>query len=550
VSINRNKLKFNGWGWNGQHYDFGNHKDTFLNYLEQSLDTKIPKTLQLAKAFSEINLPKSRLSKTDLSQLEELLPNDGLTTDDYQRLYHSYGKSLPDILRFRNGDVSNPPDAVLYPRSEEQVQKVLALAAKEKWAVVPFGGGSSVVGGVETIDPDGRPVLTLDTTFMNRMLNLDIESRSATFEAGIYGPDLEKCLEPYGLSLGHYPQSFEFSTLGGWVAARSSGQQSNHYGDITDMLISGNLVSPEGVLSSWNGPYSAGGPDTNHLVAGSEGTLGVITQSTVQVHPIPESHAINVVLFPDFETGTAALRDILGEGLKMSYLRLSDEDETATYLSMGGNHWYQDLGLGALSIVGYGRNRCIMLVGTEGAPKKVEHDIACALKICKKQKGLNLGRSASKNWHRDRFLHPYMRDDLLDYGIATETHETAVSWSKLSTVRQKAKQAVRQTVAEQGNKCIVMSHLSHSYTSGTCIYFIFMYPLNQADPIGQWKPIKQAICESISKVDGAVSHHHGVGLDHKAWLTQEKGVLALDAIRSVKNRLDPAGIMNPGKLLP
>ena len=550
MNTDRRAMKFNGWGWNAQGYDFKGNDRKFYAYLGRELGGDFVSAGNPARALPDITLAASRLKAAQRKELAKVLDPDGLRIDDFERLCHCYGKSLPDLLRVRQGEVAAPPDAVVYPRTEEQVSAVLALAQKRGYAVVPFGGGSSVVGGVESVDPAGRPVITLDTTLMNRLLNLDMESRSATFEAGVYGPALEEQLAPHHLALGHYPQSFEFSTLGGWVAARSSGQQSNHYGDITDLLVCGRMVTPQGTLTSWNGPFSAGGPDTDHLVAGSEGSLGVITRATVQVHPLPKTHAINAVMFPDFERGAATLRDIMGAGLKMSYLRLSDEDETATYLAMGNSHWYQDLGLGALSHVGYGAGRCVMLVGTEGEPDRVEKDIDRALKICRSHRGINLGRSPAKNWHRDRYLHPYLRDDLLDHGVVTETHETSVPWAKLNQVRHKAKTAIRDALAAQGHKCIVMSHLSHSYATGTCIYFIFMYPLNVANPLGQWRPVKTALCEAISTVGGAVSHHHGVGLDHRAWLEAEKGPLALDLIRTVKDRLDPQGIMNPGKLLP
>ena len=269
------------------------------------------------------------------------------------------------------------------PFSTAEVSSLIELAREKQWSLVPFGGGSSVVGGVEASDERKRPVVTLDTTRLEGLVSLDLQSRTATFGAGTYGPAIERELNPLGWSLGHYPQSFEFSTLGGWIAARSAGQQSNQYGRIEDLLVSCRMVSPAGELVTWNGPASAAGPDLKGLIAGSEGTLGVITEATVAIHPVPEYHRIQAVMFKTFEQGKEAVRDIVQAGLKPSFMRLSDEGETLFYLDLTGTEGIKGLGLDVLAAMGYGKSKSVLLVGTEGERKAVHREVASCVSICK-----------------------------------------------------------------------------------------------------------------------------------------------------------------------
>jgi alkyldihydroxyacetonephosphate synthase len=550
MPVEREATSWCGWGWAGTRYDFHGRRAAFLAWLGGRLGIDAGAVNTPPVDPDTIVLPPIRLSDADMADLATAAGGqDALQREHRARLMHAMGRSLPDVLRLRAGNVDCAPDAVVLPGDAAAVAAVLRLCRERDWAVVPFGGGSSVVGGVEARDPRGRPVVTLDVTRMDRMLALDADDRTATFQAGVYGPDLEAALGARGYMLGHYPQSFEFSTLGGWIAARSSGQQSNQYGDIADMLESCRVVTPQGELVTWRGPVSAAGPDLDMVIAGSEGTLGVIVDATVRIRPKPAHFQIKAVLFPDFERGTAALSAIVGADLKMSYMRLSDEVETATYLKMGGGGRAKEAGLSALGLFGFGAKRCVALVGTEGDPRDVEHDLLKAMAICRAHGGLSLGSSPARNWHRDRYLHPYMRDDLLDAGIAVETHETAVPWSRVPDVRGDVRRALEAVLGAQGRKVHLMAHLSHSYPTGTCIYFILMYPVDAADPIGQWRPIKKAICDAIARNGGTVSHHHGVGLDHKAWLVREKGEMGLRLLRSLRREVDPSGILNPGKLV-
>jgi alkyldihydroxyacetonephosphate synthase len=550
MAVERDKTNWCGWGWQSMRYDFHGHRPHFLRWIGGQLGIDALATSTPPVAMDSFVLPAIRLDDADLAELAAAAGGQGaLQTDHKSRVLHALGRSLPDVFRLRRGEVTAAPDAVVLPADEAAVIAVLQLCRRRDWAVVPFGGGSSVVGGVEPTDPKGRPVVTLDTTRLDRMIAFRPEDQCATFGAGIYGPDLEAALAAKGWELGHVPQSFEFSTLGGWIAARSSGQQSNQYGDIVDLLVSCRMVTPEGVIATWDGPVSAAGPDLDPFLAGTEGTFGVITEATVRIHPKPATHRIQAVLFPSFAEGTAALAAIVAAGLRMSYMRLSDEVETETYLKMSGPKRVQDMGLSALRLLGYGDLRCVALVGTEGTADTVDREVAEAVAIAKKHRGLSLGASPAKNWHRDRYLHPYMRDDLLDAGIATETHETAVPWSRVAAVREDVRASIMAAAAAQGRKAHVFAHLSHSYATGTCIYFVLMYAVDAADPLGQWRPIKAAICDAVVRHGGTISHHHGVGLDHKAWLIHEKGPMGLRMIAAARRAVDPTGICNPGKLI-
>ena len=549
MGIDRKRMKLFGWGWTDTIYDHKGRDEAFYEQLSRTLEVDCTRVTMPPIPVENIELPPSKLDETDVVMLEAVVGERVTAHDAFERLAHAYGKSLHDLVRIRQGVVEAIPDAVVYPVTASEVASLIELARQRNWSLVPFGGGSSVVGGVEASDTDGRPVVTLDTTRLEGLVSIDLQSRTATFGAGTYGPAIEGELNPLGWSLGHYPQSFEFSTLGGWIAARSAGQQSNQYGRIEDLLVSCRMVSPVGELVTWDGPASAAGPDLKSFVTGSEGTLGVITEATVAIHPLAPYHRIQAVMFKNFEQGKDAVREIVQAGHKPSFMRLSDEGETSFYLDLTGTEGVKGLGLDVLAAMGYGKSKSVLLIGTEGEPKTVRREVAECIAICRRHKGLNLGTSPAKNWLHDRFHHPYLRDDLLDRGIATETLETSVTWDRILPMTHAVKKAIRQTLADSGRKGIVMAHLSHSYAVGSCVYFIFMYPLDASDPVGQWWPIKKAASDALARHGGTISHHHGVGLDHRDWMEGEKGALGISTLRSLQRHFDPDGVMNPGKLV-
>ncbi|HOU55092.1 MAG TPA: FAD-binding oxidoreductase [Myxococcota bacterium] len=549
--MTRKDWKWNGWGTEGVRYDLGSHREAFLQWLGSRLEMDAPGTRWPSVALGDILLPETRIDGGGLQDLGAALTTGGsVTTDPEDRIRHAMGRSLVDLFRYRLGRLPGSPDAVVHVTSREEVAAVGRVCAARGLALVPFGGGSSVVGGVEAVDPRNRPIVTMNLRGWSGIQDLREEDGYAVVAAGTLGPDLETALNARGWSLGHFPQSFEFSTVGGWVASRSSGQQSNQYGDIADMVAGCRLWTPAGDWQTWEGPVSGAGPDLREVVAGSEGTLGVLTDVTLQVHRLPKTFRIQAVLFPSFVEGTGALKAIVEAGLRLSFLRLSDGEETAFYLKIGHPNRWKDLGMAVLGRLGFGPDRSVMLLGTEGDPEEVDRATAEALRIAKRHGGLSLGQGPASGWHRDRFRHPYLRDDLLDHGIAIETHETAVPWSRVDPVRQSVRQAVAETLARQGRRAIVMAHLSHSYPAGTCIYFIVIYPVDREDPVAQWRPLKAAIADAAARHGGTISHHHGVGLDHRPWWVQETGPVGLRLIQGMKAALDPDHLCNPGKLMP
>jgi alkyldihydroxyacetonephosphate synthase len=544
---NPERLKWWGWGLEGQSYMLPDPQ-SFWSSLESTLGS-----LQHASritSIDEIALPPPRLAPADLAALKKRVGESGVTIEAAERAVHALGKSYVDLLQIRQGQVKAAPDAVLFPEEEQQVQAVLELAAERDWVVVPFGGGTSVVGGVEPIS-EGQPVLTLDLKLMNRVLEIDRASNTARIQGGIRGPELESQLSASGFTLGHFPQSFEFSTLGGWIATRSAGQNSTKYGKIEHMVVGLRIVTPTAVLDSPVVPAAAVGPSLLQCLIGSEGTLGVITQAVVRVHPIPQHRAFITCLFPDFTTGLSAVRNMLQADIRPAVLRLSDPDETAMAMLLSkaphpsvkerlGN-WYVrfrgfDLEQSALVILIFEGNRSHVSAASRQARSFLKS-------------GLYLGSSPARLWLKSRFHHPYLRDDLLDRSVMVDTLETAAPWEKLPTLYTAVRQALSESILNTAPGSLVFTHLSHAYPDGASLYFTFMARQQAGRELEQWHEVKEAATETILKHGGALSHHHGVGSMHKPWMRSYLGPEGLAFLEHMKEKVDPKNIMNPGKLL-
>jgi alkyldihydroxyacetonephosphate synthase len=506
--------------------------------------------------LEQITLRPSRLSDADLSALRQCAGEDAVRTDLQARVEHAFGKSYRDLIRVRAGVVPNPPDAVVYPADGKQVAATLAWAADRDVAVVPFGGGSSVLGGVEPEGGDRRAIV-LDMARMDRMVSLDPVSHTARIEAGATGPEVEAHLNAQGFTLGHFPQSFEFSTLGGWIATRAAGQTSTGYGKIEDMTQAVRVVSPIGVLDTRDAPATATGPSILQMLVGSEGAYGVITEATVRVHPAPQVQDYRGFLFHSLEDGMAALRDLLQRGPRPTIARLSDPSETAGFAMLAREHH----GLKALGDVGAdlflkakghsltGGSGALIL-GYDGEVKAMAAKWKQAAPICKDHGGLSLGRSVGNSWRRERFAQPYLRDILLGAGVLVDTLETATSWKNLFHVYTAMTQAMQTAIRDSdGGPGYVMTHVSHVYEWGASLYTTFLGRQSPGQEDAQWWAVKRAATEAILNAGGTLSHHHGIGRDHAAWLQREVGPVGVTAFRAVKSALDPAGIMNPGILL-
>ncbi len=477
------------------------------------------------------------------------LPQHPLISQDAQeRVLHARGQSLPDWVARRSGQIGVYPDGVAYPSSDSEVRQLLEFARREQFHLIPYGGGTSVLGHINPLAGES-PVLTLDMSRMNRLLDLDKISQLAVFEAGVPGPLLEAQLNPLGFTLGHFPQSFELSTLGGWIAARSSGQQSYHYGRIEQLFAGGQLETPAGSFALPEFPASAAGPDLRQLVLGAEGRLGVITRATVRLRRQPEAEAFYGVFFHDWESGTQAVRQIAQEHVPVSMLRLSDPQETAMSLSLSGKEHLVRLAGRGLRLLGKGNAPCLLVYGVTGSQAAARAARRQADAILRQNGGLHTGQFIGRQWEKSRFLFPYLRNTLWDIGIALDTLETALPWRSFLQAAAEIKSAIRQAQEAAGRRVLVFAHLSHVYGDGASIYVTYVFPL-EADPYATlegWQAMKTAASLAIVRHHGTISHQHGVGLDHMPYLSAEKGALGMQTLSSLAQVYDPTGIMNPGK---
>lgn len=548
----RSRLKWNGWGWKATGFDLSELSEHFWEDLKGHLGLdELKETPSIA--LEDVKLPTRKIQKPLINKLIEMLDEDRVKIDRFERIFHAKGKSYHDLIRVRKGDMQFMPDVVVYPETTEEVRQLINFANTNNSALIPFGGGSSVVGGVEaTRRVDQHGIICLDTSLMDQLVDLDRESHTATFQCGIYGPNLEHILQTKGYTLGHFPQSFEFSTLGGWIAARGAGQNSDRYGKAEEFTVAARLVSPTGDLNTCRFPASAAGPDLNHLIAGSEGILGVITEATVKIHPRPKVQDYRGFLFRDFASGLLATRKISQEDIPISMMRLSDEDETRFFTEMkksSAGSLFERGFKKLLKARGYTDTPCLMLMGLEGDSLHVYSSVAQVTAICVGEGGVPLGKRPGDSWVKSRFHMPYLRDNLMDRGIGVDTLETSTVWSNMHNLQKVTKEAINNTLSEQGLRGMVMCHVSHSYHEGASLYFTFVFPIKQGEELEQWRQLKKAASDAILENGGTISHHHGVGMDHVPWLNEEKGVMGMNVIKNVKKLMDPQGIMNPGKIV-
>jgi alkyldihydroxyacetonephosphate synthase len=486
----------------------------------------------------DATLPDSCLTTTVREKLEAAVGAGNVTSDQLARVGHTRGWSTPDLLRLRSGDASDAPDAVVFPSTREDVVRVLEICTEHRVAVVPFSGGTSVVGGLAPVRDAFDGVVTLDLRRMDAMTSIDPESRTATLEAGMRGTRAEQLLGEQGFTLGHFPQSYEGASIGGYAATRAAGQASAGYGRFDEMVVGLVLATPRGTITLGTAQKSAAGPDLRELVMGSEGTLGVITEVTVRVHPAPETRVYDGWRFDSFEQGAAALRTLMQDGPVPTVVRLSDETETAVNLADPGGTSGGSVGQGG----------CLAIAGYEGTPDEVASRRSAASAVIAAAGGQSLGTAPGEAWRAGRFLAPYLRDSLLDNGAFVETLETATFWSNLARVRAEVTTALTATLTAGGTPPVVMCHISHVYEAGASLYFTILCAQGD-DPIASWHTAKLAASAAIRAAGATITHHHGVGTDHRDAYALEIGPLAVEVLREVKKTLDPAGILNPGVLI-
>ena len=476
--------------------------------------------------LAQVSLPASRLPDAALTALAAT--GAEVLTADPDRAVRAAGRSYLDLLALRSG-AFDTPDAVVLPHSCAQVREVLRACADQGVAVVPFGGGTSVVGGVSPLPGAHQAVVSLDLRHLDQLVSLSEPDLTATFGPGLRGPAAEALLNARGFTLGHFPQSFEHATIGGYAATRSAGQASTGYGRFDANVLGLTVQTPRGELTLGRGAASAAGPSLLQLFVGSEGTFGVITSVTLRIRRLPAVKRYDAWLVRSWEDGLAQLRRLEQGGVIPDVARLSDPDETTVNLRMGAPKAVQLLA----------RGRCLLVLGWEGTAASVATRRKAA-----DVKGIPLP-GAGDTWERGRYHGPYLRDDLLDGGFLVETLETSASWSRLLAVHA----AVREALTSSLGQCVVMCHVSHLYPQGASLYFTVL-GAQGSDPVRQWEGAKRAASGALVAAGATITHHHAVGSDHRPWMTDEIGPLGVDVLRAVKAALDPTGILNPGKLIP
>jgi len=545
-------LKWWGWGFEDKTVPLES-RPVLWAYLQGRLKVDLS-LLRRVVGLDDIRLPPSLLSPDEIAELREIVGEENLSLTTRDRVTHATGRGYKDLMRLREGRIDRAPDVVLFPEDEDSVRRILELARRRRYAIVPFGGGTSVVGGVEP--PRGEAfaaTITLDLRRMRRVHEIDAHSGLATADAGIRGPLLEEALNARGFTLGHFPQSWEFSTLGGWIATRAAGGLSNRYGRIEDLLVGVRLVAPARTIDLPPLPSEAHGPDLKEIVLGSEGTLGVIVRATVRIHSIPPARRFASRLFRTFGEGLEALRRMAQAACLPDMTYLSDEEETrfsaaSAGVGPGGSPSVgTDVGLRAIGVRGYSLAQgSLLLMAFEGDGARVAHRARRALRLARPAS--SLGSRPAALWFQERFELPYLRDSLLDHGILIDTVETAAPWSKLVGVYEAGRDAILKALWTGGESGLVLCHVSHVYPDGASLYFTFLGRQRIGEEVEQWEAIKAAVTTAFIDSGGALSHHHGIGAEHARFLGRVIGEDGLVVLRALQRELDPEGIMNPGKL--
>jgi alkyldihydroxyacetonephosphate synthase len=531
------------WGW-GDPAAARALDDEALAVLRERLGELEP--WPLARQLEEFELPAA---EPQPRALVEAVGEGNVFGGDEDRVRHATGRGYVDLARLRNGALEAAPDAVLMPSDAEAVRRVLEVCAAEGVAVVPFGGGTSVVGGVEPLRGKHSRLISLDLGAL-RDVSVDHRSLTARLGAGLRGPEAEAALAREGLTLGHFPQSFEYATIGGFAATRSAGQASSGYGRFDALVSSVRMLAPAGDLATLETPHTAAGPALRELIVGSEGVLGVIPEVTVRVRPAPTVRRYEAWMAESFEAGAEIVRGLAqGPGLP-EIVRVSDEEETAGTLALSGPRGVAGTLFGRYLGLRQRRDGALIIVGYEGREESVARRRALAVRALRAGGAAYLGQAAGRSWEHSRYQGPYLRDTLMEMGAMVETLETSHTWSRFGELHEAVGTAIRDALQAQGTPGLVFCHLSHAYADGASLYFTFIARARHGAEVEQWAAVKRAACEAIVAHGGTITHHHAVGRDHAPYMEAEVRRVGLDVLRALKERLDPAGIMNPGKLLP
>ena len=538
--------RFWGWGSTEVHYD-PHATDRFIHVLSTRLPRKKgDRALLPIPDLDDFSIPDSALPASFVADWSD----KGLSVMAYDRLSHALGKSYYDLLRLRLRQIPRYPDGVLFLEQKTDLPGLFQAARQYGITLIPFGGGTGVVGGTECLTSGARPVLIVHLRALNQMIALDEVSQTATVEAGILGPQLEIMLNARGYTLGHFPQSFEFSTLGGWAVTRSAGQNSTKYGKIEKVIVSLTMVTPQGELVIKPVPASASGPSLKDVIIGSEGIYGIVTEVTVKICKQPAAEKFLTAFFKDFKSGTACIRALMQGGLRPSIVRLSDAPETELLNQVQVMSRLQKAGLSLFSrLRGLGSAPCLFLIGVEGSPAEVTFQVAHMRPVIGRYGGAVVPKDMGAQWKKNRFMLPYLRDPLMTQGFYIDTLETAVEWAGLEGLHRALYDALAERQRQTGEVLVLGCHVSHAYPDGASLYFTILGRQRDGSECAQWHEIKTLATDTIIAHGGALSHHHGIGADHRPWMLAEHGKLGMEVLHHIKTRLDPDGLLNPGKVL-
>jgi alkyldihydroxyacetonephosphate synthase len=548
-------MKWWGWGEQGVSFDLSDRPGVWP-FLAAQLGITEPEMTPPVR-FEDIHLPAQKRHEPFLADLLRALRPDQLRDDKMERLVHAAGKSFRDLWRLRRGIVNHAPDLVVYPESEADVIALVATAHTHEVVVIPFGGGSNIAGCLEPSDDAGRMVVSLDMGRMNRVLEVDAQSLVARLQPGALGGDMESQLQSHGVTLGHFPDSFLHSTLGGWIATRSAGMQSDKYGKIEEMVVSLRMVTPSGTLVTRTVPKCSNGIDPNHLCIGSEGILGVITEAAMRVHRLPERKAYYGYLFPDFESGVAAIHECVRRDLMPLITRLNDPGKTQLSFAFKQRttpfkeriaramKWY------LRHVKGIDFSKCCMMIAAfEGEDAAFRQRRAEVNVIYRRHGAASLGDSPGRSFEKSKYDFPHLRDFVMDRGIMADVSETSTLWSNLLPLHAKVTEAIARAIRDTGSQPWIGCHISHNYHAGASLYFTFGAAQRRDRELEQYLYVKKAAEDAFLQHGGTLSHHHAVGTEHLPWIEADLSSTGLHAVRALKAGLDPKNIMNPGKIIP
>ncbi len=546
--------KWWGWGEEGITFNFAN-KPKFPGFVMDRVGIDVTTPAQGVPPFSEMDVPDTQLKPDLEAKLVDAVGRDYVYSNAECRVIHGFGKGVRDLVRVRRGQFGRLPDAVVYPANESEVQRVMDACIAANAVVIPFGGGSNIVAALEARPDETRQVISVDLGRMNKVLEIDEEAGLARIQAGVLGPDMEEQLNAEGWTMGHFPDSFVWSTLGGWVATRSTGMQSDKYGDMADITRGLRMVMPGQVLSLRPLPSYSSGPSVREMVLGSEGRLGIITEVWVNVHRMPDVREILGYFFPDYDSGLAAMHDIIKSDAEPTITRVSDANETQFSMANGkkSSPMGQLLSKSIQKLMvakGWDLNQiCLSFIGFEGSATHVRYEKALVAKIVKAHGGMCVGKGPGALYDQKKYDIPYIRDFLLDRGIPADVSETATPWSKLKAVHDDTIAAAEAAFKESGVRGFIMCHLSHSYHGGACQYFTFAIADSSDDNMKKYDVVKRAVQSSFIEHDGTVSHHHGVGEEHAPWMAEDISPAGVHIQSQLFAGVDPGENLNPGKII-